>query len=116
MAVVGSWLDRYWFVSIPAYPAAVLGLSLLLRPSWDNAQDWANIVTLAFGMAAGLGVLAGVIALVILSVPAKIRKIQSDRDNEWIAWEKERAEAEKNGQPFTKPSPAERDAVRNKRG
>ena len=107
-----SWLDRYWFVSIPAYPAAVLGLSLLFRPSWSDAQAWANIVTIAFGMAAGLGVFAGVIALIILSVPAKIRRIQSDRDKEWIAWDKERAEAQRLGQPFSKPSPAERDSVK----
>ena len=110
-----SWLDRYWVISIPVYPGAVLGLGLALRPPWSDTSEWANIVTLAFGMAAGLGVSAGVVVTMILAIPGRIGRIKQEgkdeRDREWVAWQKAKDEAERQGQPFMQPSPAERDAL-----
>lgn len=79
-----SWLERYWILSVLSYPAALLGLSLSLRPPWSAVETWAALVTLAFGIATLVAIsLEGVIR-VFLSIPATIRKIKEEGREEGL--------------------------------
>ena len=113
-----GWLERYWLLYVLAYPAALLGLGLGLRPAWGAIEVWAALITVSFGMASGVALLSEGALMVMLPALAKIKKLKDEGRQEgrleerrkWVAWKEA---AERAGVVFPEPSPAERDDLKS---
>ena len=121
-----GWLERYWLLYILVYPAGLLGLGLALRPAWNAVEVWSAIVTLSFGMAAGVALALEAALMVTLPALEKIRKLKAEGRAEgraeglaeglaegsreerrrWLAWKEA---AERAGVVFPEPPPDEHD-------
>ena len=109
-----GWLERYWLLYVLAYPAALLGLGLGLRPAWSAIEVWAALITVSFGMASGVALLLEGALMVMLPALAKIKKLKDEgrleERRKWVAWKEA---AERAGVVFPEPSPDERDDLKS---
>ena len=88
----------------------MLGLGLAIRPAWNDIQAWSALVTVSFGIAAGVAFSLEVLLMVMLPALEKIRKLKEEgrleEREKWVQWKEA---AERAGVVFPEPSPDERD-------
>jgi hypothetical protein len=94
-------------------------LAILSKP--QSIAEWAAIVTVSAGIATGLAITVEVIGKVVLLIPGTIKKIRQEGIRQGIqqglqqsnekrkAWLGRKEATEAAGEPFTEPSPADRE-------
>jgi hypothetical protein len=80
-----SWLDKYWVVSIVAFPASLLGLSLSVQPDWSDIETWSFVVTLSFGVAASSALIFVCLIGAVMLIPSAISRIHGEGRGEMLS-------------------------------
>lgn len=80
-----SWLDKYWVVSVVAFPTSLIGIGLSIQPDWTDIEKWSYVVTLSFGVAASSALIFVCLIGAIMLIPSAISRIRRETRGEMLS-------------------------------